>query len=141
MTTITYKFADGHTEEVEVSEEFQAAYEELDKQEKRYYWKTNKQKLRAGLQRQDYSLEKCIEDGHEVQSTMPGSLEELIAREEQAVYYAKLLSPLTKRQKEVYVLRHIVGLNAAEIARRLNLSESAVHDRLESAYKKTQGIF
>lgn len=57
MATITYKFADGHPEEIEVSEEIKAAYEELDKQEKRYYWKTNKQKARAGLQRQDFSLE------------------------------------------------------------------------------------
>lgn len=141
MATITYKFADGHTATVEVSEELKAVYEELDKQEKRYYWKTYKQKQRAGLQRQDYSLEKCVEDGHKVQSSMPGPIEELIAREEQSTYYAKLLSPLTKRQKEVYILRHIVGLNVAEIARRLNLSESAVHDRLESAYRKMQGIF
>lgn len=141
MATITYKFADGHPEEIEVSEEIKAAYEELDKQEKRYYWKTNKQKARAGLQRQDFSLEKCVEDGHEAPSAMPGPLEELISREEQSTYYAKLLSPLTKRQKEVYAMRHIIGLNAAEIARRLNLSESAIHDRLESAYRKTQGIF
>lgn len=141
MATITYKFADSHTEEVEVSEEFKTAYEELEKQEKRYYWKINKQKTRARLQRQDYSLEKCIKDGHEAQSVMPGPLEELIARDEQSTYYAKLFSPLTKRQKEVYILRHIIGLNLAEIARRLNLSESTVRDRLESAYKKTQGIF
>lgn len=141
MVTITYKFADGHTEEVEVSEEFKTAYEELEKQEKRYYWKMNKQKARAGLQKLDFSLEKCAEDGHEVQSTMPDPLEGLIAREEQAEYYAKLLSPLTKRQKEVYVLRHVIGLSVAEISRRLNLSESAVHDRLESAYRKTQGFF
>lgn len=141
MATITYKFADGHTATVEVSEELKAVYEELDKQEKRYYWKTNKQKARAGLQRQDYSLEKCVEDGHKAQSVMPGPLEELISRDEQAAYYAKLLAPLTKRQKEVYIMRHIIGLSIAEIARRLNLSESAVHDRLENAYRKTQGIF
>lgn len=140
MATITYKFADEHTEAVEVSEEFKAAYEELDKQEKRYYWKTNKQKQRAGLQRQDFSLEKCVEDGHEAPSAMPGPVDSLISHEEQSAYNAKLLFPLTNRQKEVYILRHIIGLNVAEIARRLNLSESAVHDRLESAYRKTQGI-
>lgn len=141
METITYKFADGHTVAVEVSEEIKAAYEELDKQEKRYYWKTNKQKQRVGLQRQDYSLEKCVEDRHEAKANMSDPLETLIAREEQCTYYAKLLSPLTERQKEVYVMRHIIGLNVAEIARLLNLSESAIHDRLESAYRKTQGIF
>lgn len=141
MATISYKCADGHMEQVEVSEEFKTAYEELEKQEKRYYWKTNKQKARAGLQKQDFSLEKCVEDGHEVQSTMPDPLEELIAREEQAAYYAKLLSSLTKGQKEVYVMRHIIGHCVAEISQRLNVSESAIHDRLESAYKKTQGIF
>lgn len=141
MTTIKYKFADGHAVTVEVSEELKAVYEELERQEKRYYWKTNKQKARAGLRRQDYSLEKCLADGHEVQSAMPDPLEELILRDEQAAYYTKLLSPLTIRQKEVYILRHVIGLNVAEIARRLSLSESAIHDRLESAYRKTQGIF
>lgn len=141
MATITYKFADGHAEEVEVSEEFKTAYEELEKQEKRYYWKTNKQKARAGLQKQDFSLEKCVEDGHEAQSAMPDPLEALISSEKQSTYYGKLLSPLTKRQKEVYAMRHIIGLSVAEISRRLNVSESAIHDRLESAYRKTQGIF
>lgn len=141
MATITYKFADGHTEEIVVSEEFKAAYEELDKQEKRYYWKTNKQKTRAELQRQNYSLEKCVEDGHEAQSVMPGPLETLIFREEQSAYYSKLLLPLTKRQKEVYVLRHVIGLNTIEIAQRLNISEKAIRERLDTAYKKTQGIF
>lgn len=141
MATITYKFADGRTEELEVSEELKAAYEELDKQEKRYYWKTNKQKQRAGLQRQNYSLEKCVKDGHDAKSNIPGPLEELISREEQAAYYAKLLSPLTKRQKEVYLLRLMIGLNVTEIAQRLSISDKAVRERLNAAYKKTQGIF
>lgn len=141
MATITYKFADGHIEDVDVSEEFKAAYKEFEKKEKRYYWKTNKQKTRAGLQRRDYSLEKCVEDGHEVQSAMLDPLEEIISREKQYAYYAKLLSPLTKRQKEVYVLRHVIGLNVTKIARRLKISEKAVRERLSVAYKKTQGIF
>ena len=141
MATITYKFADGHTEEVEVSEKFKTAYEELEKQEKRYYWKMNKQKARAGLQKLDFSLEKCAEDGHEAKSAMPDPLEEILSREEQSTYYAKLLSLLTKRQKEVYVLRHVIGLNTIEIAQRLNISEKAVRERLDAAYKKTQGIF
>lgn len=141
MAIITYKFADGHTEEIEVTEELKAAFEELDKQEKRYYWKTNKQKKRAELLPTDFSLEQCAEDGHEARSSMPDPLETLISCEAQATYYSKLLSPLTKRQKEVYILRHMIGLNVNDIAQRLNISEKAIRERLSIAYKKTQGIF
>ncbi len=139
MATIRYKFADAHTEEIEVSEEVKATLEELDKQEKRYYWKTNKQKARAGLLRKDFSLEQCAEDGHEAASDAPEPLDELIQREEQPAYYEKLLGHLTPSQREVYVMRHVQGFSVTEIAAMLNISESAVRERLEAAYKKSQG--
>lgn len=35
MQKINYQFSDGHCEEIEVTEEFAQAYEEIDKQTKR----------------------------------------------------------------------------------------------------------
>ena len=39
MATIEYKFSDGHIEEIEVTEEFKAAYEFELAREKARYWK------------------------------------------------------------------------------------------------------
>ena len=49
MATIKYIFADGHTEEVEVTEEFKREYEFLLVREQAPHWKEMKQKERAGL--------------------------------------------------------------------------------------------
>ena len=49
MATIRYTFADGHTEEVEVTEEFKREYEFLLVREQAPHWKEMKQKERAGL--------------------------------------------------------------------------------------------
>ena len=42
MATIEYKFSDGHIEEIEVTEEFKAAYEFELAREKARYWKRRK---------------------------------------------------------------------------------------------------
>ena len=49
MATIRYTFADGHTEEVEVTEEFKREYEFLLVREQAPHWKEMKQTERAGL--------------------------------------------------------------------------------------------
>lgn len=49
MATIKYTFADGHSEEVEVTEEFKREYEFLLVREQALHWKEMKQKERAGL--------------------------------------------------------------------------------------------
>ena len=46
MQTIKYRFADGTTSEIEVTDEFYTLYAELVQQEKRNHWKeTRRQKL------------------------------------------------------------------------------------------------
>lgn len=49
MATIEYKFSDGHIEEIEVTEEFKAAYEFELAREKARYWKIYRQKEREGI--------------------------------------------------------------------------------------------
>lgn len=49
MATIHYQFADGHFEDIEVTEEFKREYEFLEIQERAHYWKIKKQKQAGGL--------------------------------------------------------------------------------------------
>lgn len=137
MATIHYQFADGHYEDVEVTEEFKQQYEFMLVQERARHWKEMQQKYRAGLRcANDFSLEKINEDGHELYSDSPDPLEMMIEKEERADYYRKLLSPLTDKQREVYILHHIKGCSKVQIAALLHIDESSVRERLYWAHKK-----
>lgn len=141
MATINYKFADGHFEEIEVTEEFKREYEFLLVQERALHWKEMQQKHRAGLRcMKDFSLEKFTEDGYEFQSTAPDPLETLIAKEERREYYKKLLHPLTPKQREVYILK-LRGLSQTQIAAKLGLAISSVNERLQNAQKRILEYF
>ena len=66
MATIRYQFADGHFEDIEVTEEFKREYEFLEIQERARYWKIKKQKQRADLEvKYDLSLDRLCDDGQE----------------------------------------------------------------------------
>lgn len=141
MATINYKFADGHFEEIEVTEEFKREYEFLLVQEKVQEWKIKKQKLRAGMKfGRDVSLERLYEKGCDMQSNKPDPLEIYIAKEELQENVSVLLNPLTDKQRAVYIL-HLQGLNQTQIARTLNLAVSSVNERLQNAKKRILEIF
>ncbi len=110
MATIRYTFADGHSEEVEVTEEFKREYEFLLVREQALHWKEMKQKERAGFRCvKNLSLEKFGEDGYALPAEAPDPLERLIAKEEHREQYRKILSCLTEKQRQVYILFHIKG--------------------------------
>lgn len=63
MPKINYQFSDGHFEEIEVTEEFAQAYEEIDKQTKR-----NDKKFDWRTRNKESSLEKLHDEcGFEIQ--------------------------------------------------------------------------
>ena len=94
MATIKYIFADGHTEEVEVTEEFKREYEFLLVREQAPHWKEMKQKERAGLRCvKNLSLDKFSEDGYDLPADSPNPLERLIQKEEHREYYRKREMP------------------------------------------------
>lgn len=110
MAKIKYVFADGHSEEVEVTEEFKREYEFLLVREQALHWKEMKQKERAGFRCvKNLSLEKFGEDGYDLPTEEPDPLETLVAKEERREQYQKILSCLTKKQRQVYILFHIKG--------------------------------
>lgn len=136
MTTVQYQFSDGHFEDVECTEEFKREYEFLLVREKAPYWKEMKQKKRAGLKcAQDFSLDKFGDDGYDIPSATPDLLEEIIREEERQEYYKQLLSPLTDKQREVYILK-LKGYKQEQIARNLNIAVSSVNERLQTAQKR-----
>lgn len=142
MTTINYQFADGHFEKIEVTEEFKREYEFLLVQEKAYYYKIKKQKQRAKLAvKYDLSLDKLCEDGYEQSSKEPNPLEVLIKEEERQAYFAKLLTPLTDKQRKVYILYYLKQLTQTQIANRLGISVSSVNERLQNAKKRIIDYF
>ena len=97
MATIRYTFADGHSEEVEVTEEFKREYGFLLVREQALYWKEMKQKERAGFRCvRNLSLEKFGEDGYDLPADAPDPLERLIAKEERREQYRMILSCLTE---------------------------------------------
>lgn len=141
MSTINYKFADGHVEDIKVSEEFKREYELLLVQEQAQKWKIKKQRQRAELKSgRDVSLERLSEIGYEIKSDEPDPLESLIEQEERRDYYAKLLHQLTDKQRSVYILK-LQGLTQTQIANKLGLTISSVNERLQNAQKRISNYF
>ena len=142
MAKIKYVFADGHSEEVEVTEEFKREYEFLLVREQALYWKEMKQKERAGLRCvKNLSLEKFGEDGYDLPAEAPDPLERLIAKEERREQYRMILSCLTEKQRQVYILFHIKGYKKVQTAAMLHIDERSVRRRLEWAQKRISKNF
>ena len=137
MATIKYTFADGHSEEVEVTEEFKREYEFLLVREQALHWKEMKQKERARLRCvKDLSLDKFGEDGYDLPADNPDPLERLIQKEERREYYRKILSCLTEKQRQAYILFHLKGYKKVQIAAMLHIDERSVRRRLDWAQKR-----
>ena len=137
MATIRYTFADGHTEEVEVTEEFKREYEFLLVREQAPHWKEMKQKERAGLRCvKNLSLDKFSEDGYDLPADSPDPLERLIQKEERREYCRKILSCLSEKQRQAYILFHLKGYKKVQIAAVLHIDERSVRRRLEWAQKR-----
>lgn len=130
MTTINYKFTNGHTEKIEVTEEFAQAYEQIERAEKR---REMRDKKRA---RRTISLEYLAENGIEIPDDAPDPLEQLIENEESAQSLISLADFLTARQKQIMELYFVVGYKKAEIARLLKIDERAVRKHITSSTKK-----
>ena len=142
MATIQYQFADGHYEDIEVTEEFKEEYEFLLIREKAQHWKEMKQKERAGLRcAKDLSLDKFSEDGYDLPSEKNDPLEAIIQKENRQEQYKKIFSCLTEKQRQVYILFHIKGYKKVQIAAMLHIDERSVRRRLEWAQKRISKNF
>ena len=131
MAKIKYAFADGHTEEIEVTDKFALQYEMLEDEQRRQEEREKKRRRRR------LSYEGLAENGYEFEDkTCPDPLEQLIERENEKYSLISLSDFLTERQKQIMRLYYEVGMTKTEIAKVLNITKVAVQHHLENAVKK-----
>lgn len=131
MAKIKYAFADGHTEEIEVTDEFALQYEKLEDEQRRQEEREKKRRRRR------LSYEGLEESGYEFEDkTCLDPLEQLIERENEKYSLISLSDFLTDRQKQIMQLYYDVGMTKTEIAKALNITKVAVQHHLENAVKK-----
>ncbi len=91
MQTIKYRFADGTTSEIEVTDEFYTLYAKLVQQEKRNHWKET---------RRHTSLDYLNENGIDFESPAADPLSVLLRSEDEERIH-KALSALSDKQRVV----------------------------------------
>ena len=134
MATINYKFADGHTEEIEVSEDFALQYELIDDQFRR-----NEKRAEKRNKRKHVSLEYAMANGWDkIDENALDPLESLICKEqsEEMTDIIALSDFLTDRQRQIMGLYYQVGYTKTEIAKVLKLNKSTVIRHLRRGIKK-----
>lgn len=138
MAYISYQFADGHTEIIEVSEEIAAAFEELQKYEK---------KVERKETRRHISLDMLKEKGFEFADPNGDIIDaidnrEAEARERQAEKARRekltkrkrqLEQLLAPRQAEAYFKFKYLKIKKVEIAKSMGVTEGAVRKLIAKA--------
>lgn len=126
MQTIKYKFADGTTKEVEVTEEIYLIHLELLQQEKCNHWKET---------RRHTSLYYFIEMGIDFEDKRTESPLELYIRKENILSVHKAISQLTDKRQELIRKAYFQEMSFRAIAKEKGLSKSAISQRMKTIYK------
>ena len=131
MPLITYKFADGHTKEIEVSDEVAAAFAQLEKYEK---------KVERKETRRHVSLNLLMENGYDfsVDDEKSEWREERFRRRVLDDKKIEIFSLLTFRQADAYFRHKYLHIQKTEIARYLNVTEGAVRKLIKKAEANLQ---
>ena len=138
MPLIIYKFADGHTEEIEVSDEVAAAFAQLEKYEK---------KVERKETRRHVSLNLLMENGFDFSADDTDFLDVLDKEEQEKSEWREeqfrrrvlcdkkmeIFSLLTFRQADAYFRHKYLHIQKTEIARYLNVTEGAVRKLIKKA--------
>ena len=138
MPLITYKFADEHTEEIEVSDEVAEAFAQLEKYEK---------KVERKETRRHVSLNLLMENGFDFSADDTDILDAFDKAEQEKSEWRKeqfcrqilgdkkkeIFSLLTYRQADAYFRHKYLRIQKTEIARYLNVTEGAVRKLIKKA--------
>lgn len=138
MPTIHYKFADGNTEEIEVTNEVAAAFEQLEKYEK---------KVERKETRRHVSLNVLLENGFDFPIENGDILDTLNKQEQEKSEWkkeqfrrhnvdgkkAEIFSLLTYRQADAYFRHKYLHIKKTEIAKYLGVTEGAVRKLIKKA--------
>lgn len=126
MQTIKYKFADGTTNEVEVTEEIYLIHLELLQQEKRNHWKET---------RRHTSLYYFTDMGIDFEDKHTESPLDLYIRKENIASIRKAVLKLTDKRRELIKLAYFQEMSFRAIAKEKGLSKSAISQRMKTIYK------
>lgn len=131
MAIINYKFADGHAEEIEVSEEFAKEYAKLEHEAQKAHEREKKRRKNI------ISLDLLTEKGVDIPDvSSPDPLQELLKKEMNKITLIELADFLTPRQKQVMVMYYENRYTKAKIAEKLKIDEAAVRRHLKAAEHK-----
>ncbi len=138
MTLIHYKFADGHMEEIEVTEEVAATFELLEKYEK---------KVERKETRRHVSLNLLLENGFVFPTESTDILDTLYKQEQKKSEWQEeqfrrqvledkkkeIFSLLTYRQANAYFRHKYLHIKKTEIAKYMGVTEGAVRKLIKKA--------
>ena len=131
MQTIKYRFADGTTSEIEVTDEFYTLYAELVQQEKRNHWKET---------RRHTSLDYLNENGIDFESPAADPLSVLLwSEDEERIHNA--MSTLSVKQRQLIEKVFYGEMSLREIARQTNVTHQALSKQLATIYRKLKKFF
>ena len=130
MQTIKYRFADGTTSEIEVTDEFYTLYAELIQQEKRNHWRET---------RRHTSLNYLMENGIDFESPAADPLSVLLRNEDEERIH-KALSALSDKQKELAEKVFFKGMTLTAIAKEQGVSQPAITQQLATVLKKLKKL-
>ena len=126
MQVIKYKFADGTTSEIEVTDELYALHLELVQQEKRNYWKET---------RRHTSLYYFTDNGIDFEDKRTENPLELYIRKENIANIRKAMLCLTDKRRELIHKAFFEEKTFRAIAREQGLSKSAISQQMKTVYK------
>lgn len=131
MKTIIYKFADGTSNIVEVSDEIYAVHLELETKERR----NNKRETRRHI-----SIDYLNSKGIDFEDNGNDPVSKMIEQEDEQEF-EKLLASLLN-PKQIKLLKQVMdGMTEIEIAEIEGVTQSAIAHRLATIKKKLYGVF
>ena len=130
MQTIKYRFADGTTSEIEVTDEFYTLYAELVQQEKRNHWKETRRHI---------SLDYLNENGIDFESPAADPLSVLLWNENEERIH-KALSALSDKQNDLAEKVFFKGMTLTAIAKDKGVSQPAITQQLATVLKKLKKL-
>lgn len=126
MLKIKYKFADGTTSEIEVSDELYALHLQLLQEEKRNHWRET---------RRHTSLNFLMEQGVDFIDTAADLLTAVELREDDERIH-KAMGALSDKQRVLLDKVFNENMSLREIARQTGVSHQALSKQLATIYKK-----
>ena len=127
MKTIQYKFNDGTTKEINVTDELYALHLELLQEEKRNHWKETRRHI---------SLDYLMEQGADIADHDSGDPLSALIEKTDDERIKTALSYLSDKQRALIEKVFYNDLSLREIARQTGISHQALSQQLATIYKK-----